>query len=110
MKMSVIPIRRIQSIRLALTIVVALIIWPLTVSGQSTENARVLNHPEVKSLPGKDKRWALIVGVNNYGLKGAANDARALKKTLVKYAGFPPEQVLLLTTDDPEQVPTRNRI
>lgn len=70
----------------------------------------------VKQLPSKEKRWALIVGVSNYedgnitDLKGA-NDARVLKEALVRYAGFPESQVVLLTTDEPrERQPTRENI
>lgn len=70
----------------------------------------------VKQLPSKEKRWALIVGISDYeddnitDLKGA-NDARALKEALVRYAGFPESQVVLLTTDEPrERQPTRENI
>jgi hypothetical protein len=71
----------------------------------------------VGSLPGKDKRWALIIGVDNYHrdiapLYGSVNDARALKDTLVRYAGFPESQVILMTTDaaDAELIPTRGNV
>ncbi len=70
----------------------------------------------VGKLPSKDKRWALLVGVSKYedenitDLKGA-NDARALKEALVRYAGFPESQVVTLTTDEPrERQPTRENI
>lgn len=84
---------------------------------QAQDRSRLLAHSEVKTLPSKEKRWALIVGIDEYkkdvsSLKGAVNDARALKDVLVKYAGFPASQVVLLTTDatDPDQVPTRANI
>ena len=67
-----------------------------------------------KTLPSKAKRWALVVGVDKYAdpqispLRGAANDARTLAEALVRYAGFPADQVILLATDQPaERQPTR---
>jgi tetratricopeptide (TPR) repeat protein len=86
----------------------ALLIFNLSAPAQS----RGVNVESVSKLPSKEKRWALIVGVNNYGLKGAANDAQALKSTLVKYAGFPENQIILLTTDssDADLQPTRKNI
>jgi hypothetical protein len=71
----------------------------------------------VTSLPSKQKRWALVIGVDQYrdgnisGLRGAANDAGKLSKALVDYAGFPKDQVILLATDQPEErQPTRINI
>jgi hypothetical protein len=80
--------------------------------------SRQLEHPEpVKSWPSKAKRWALVMGVDQYtdpqisALKGAANDARNLADALVRYAGFPADQVILLATDQPqERQPTRLNI
>lgn len=67
-----------------------------------------------KQLPAKAKRWALVVGVDKYNdpqispLRGAANDARTLAEALVRYSGFPADQVILLATDQPvERQPTR---
>src|SRR2546427_8373024 len=46
-------------------------------------------------LPSKAKRFALVIGVDQYtdpqvvGLGGAANDARLLATSLERYAGFP---------------------
>ncbi len=63
----------------------------------------------IKQLPERAKRWALIVGVDDYesseinDLGGAANDAKALKDALVRYAGFPEDQVILLASDQPDQ-------
>ncbi|HKP85887.1 MAG TPA: tetratricopeptide repeat protein [Blastocatellia bacterium] len=71
----------------------------------------------VRSLPGSAKRYALIIGVDQYNdagisnLEGAANDARALEQALIKHAGFSKEQVTLLTTDQPAALqPTRSNI
>ena len=71
----------------------------------------------VQTLPGKPKRFALIIGIDQYtdsqvvGLSGAANDARLLADALVKNAGFPREQVILLASNQPaERQPTRGNI
>jgi hypothetical protein len=71
----------------------------------------------VKSFPSKAKRWALIIGVDQYrdgqinALKGSVNDAHTLADALVRYAGFPQDQVIVLATDQPdERQPTRINI
>ena len=72
---------------------------------------------EVKSLPVSAKRWALVIGVDKYvdpqisPLKGSDNDARMIADALVRYSGFPPDQVILLATNQPiERQPTRVNI
>ncbi len=63
----------------------------------------------VHKLPDKSKRYALVIGVDEYRdkqinpLYGAAKDARTLAEALVKYAGFPADQVTLLATGEPEE-------
>jgi uncharacterized caspase-like protein len=59
----------------------------------------------------------LVIGVNQYAdpqispLKGAANDAKTLADALIRHAGFPQDQVILLATDQPaERQPTRLNI
>lgn len=72
----------------------------------------------INTLPEQAKRYALVIGVNNYedlqvgDLSGANRDARALADALQQYAGFPHEQIFLLTTDqfDKDQRPTRRNI
>jgi caspase domain-containing protein len=71
----------------------------------------------VKSLPSTAKRYAIVIGVDQYAdtqittLGGASNDAKALAKALIQYAGFPSEQVTLLASDQPaERQPTRGNI
>jgi len=71
----------------------------------------------VNALPVKSKRWALVIGVDKYQdpqispLKGSDNDARLIADALVRYAGFPQDQVILLSTDQPlERQPTRVNI
>lgn len=72
---------------------------------------------QVKSLPIAAKRWALVIGVDKYQdpqispLKGSDNDARLIADALVRYAGFPQDQVILLATNQPlERQPTRVNI
>ncbi len=71
----------------------------------------------VNTLPEKSKRYALIIGVDKYAdssispLDGASNDAKALADALIRHAGFPADQVILLATDQPPQrQPTREEI
>jgi hypothetical protein len=72
---------------------------------------------QVGQLPIRSKRWALIIGVDQYKdkqiglLNGAANDAKTLAEALIKNAGFPADQVILLASDQPEErQPTRANI
>ncbi len=73
---------------------------------------------QVTALPAKNKRWALVIGVDEYvpgsnisRLDGAVNDARALAHALVEYAGFPEEQVVMLATNEKEALqPTRRNV
>jgi uncharacterized caspase-like protein len=83
---------------------------------QTTSQGRQLDRQAdvVKVWPSKAKRWALIIGVDQYrdaqinALRGSDNDAHALANALITYAGFPPDQVIVLSTDQPvERQPTR---
>ena len=72
---------------------------------------------EVKSLPASAKRYAVVIGVDQYAdtqittLGGASNDAKILSNALIEHAGFPGEQVTLLASDQPaERQPTRGNI
>ncbi len=72
---------------------------------------------QVKALPVSAKRWALVIGVDKYvdpqisPLKGSDNDARMIADALVRYSGFPQDQVILLSTNQPvERQPTRVNI
>jgi tetratricopeptide (TPR) repeat protein len=72
---------------------------------------------QVIAFPVKSKRWALVIGVDKYTdpqispLRGSDNDARLIADALVRYAGFPQDQVILLSTDQPtERQPTRVNI
>ena len=89
----------------ATTLVVLLAtLFVVTLSASSTtaQPSRGLQVGPVKSLPAATKRYAIVVGVDQYAdtqittLGGASNDAKALASALVQYAGFPSEQVTLL--------------
>lgn len=114
-------IDRFKALRLGLltgSIVVMLVSLrvPAQETGKSSE--RGLTHPQaVDALPAHKKRWALLIGVDQYDdanitpLRGAANDAHSLRETLIKYAGFPSDQVIVLTTSEPaERQPTRTNV
>jgi hypothetical protein len=82
-----------------------------------TDQRRLQVQASVNSLPSTTKRYALIVGVDEYQdsqinrLGGASNDAKALADALVKYAGFPSENVILLTSAQAvDKQPTRANI
>jgi len=89
-----------------------------TVEGTvSQEQSRQLVHPSVTVLPSKANRWALIIGVDKYDddnispLYGATNDANALANALKDHAGFPENQIIVLTSDqDKSRRPTRLNI
>lgn len=78
-----------------------------------TRGRQLQRSSEIKALPSKNKRWALVIGVDDYTdptitkLNGAANDARTLADALSKYAGFPEDQVTLLSSDQPSQLQPR---
>jgi formylglycine-generating enzyme required for sulfatase activity len=99
--------------------VAALVALPsyLTVEAQRPQDNRALRMLEIKELPAKSKRFALVAGVDEYQdeqisrLSGAGNDAKALADALVRYAGFPADQVILLASDQPQQrQPNRGNI
>ena len=71
----------------------------------------------VTELPARAKRFAIVIGVDKYAdtqlstLGGSSNDAAALSETLINYAGFPADQVILLSSEEPaERQPTRGNI
>ena len=86
------------------------------VTSQTGERGLKVGGP-VKTLPAGAKRYALVIGVDQYAdtqittLGGASNDAKTLANALIQYAGFPNEQVTLLASDQPaERQPTRGNI
>jgi len=83
----------------------------------SVASSTVSQVNQISSLPVGPKRWALVIGVDKYmdpqisPLKGSDNDARLIADALVRYAGFPQDQVILLSTAQPmERQPTRVNI
>jgi hypothetical protein len=60
------------------------------------------------------KRWALLIGINNYKnlphLRFCARDMQAIRDVLIKNAGYEPENIHLLTDDDPASPPTHDQI
>lgn len=92
---------------------------PQAVSAQKKDERGIVlsRSGTVTELPTRAKRFALIIGVDNYAdtqlstLGGSSNDASALVDALVNYAGFPADQVVLLASDQPaERQPTRGNI
>jgi uncharacterized caspase-like protein len=72
---------------------------------------------KVSALPGSEKRWALIIGINGYedpqinGLEAASNDARELAAALSSNGGFRRDQVIVLSSDGlPRNRPSRGNI
>jgi len=93
-----------------------LVIASLNLAAQ-VNSTRDMKLEPVTTLPSSDRRWALVVGVDQYQdhqitpLIGAAADAHALADALVKVAGFEPDHVILLATDlPPERQPTKGNI
>lgn len=105
--------------QIAASVILLFAIWlgALPVFGQIKQDGKGVGVKVVSELPPKEKRWALIVGIDKYEkdvstLQGAVNDAGALKNVLVNYAGFPENQVILLTSDaaDVDNLPKRENI
>lgn len=76
-----------------------------------------LSEGAVNAWPRKAKRFAMVIGVDEYQdtqiskLDGASNDAKSLANALVENGGFPADQVILFTSDQPaERRPTRGNI
>jgi uncharacterized caspase-like protein/tetratricopeptide (TPR) repeat protein len=90
---------------------------PATTSTAAPASPAPLQGDQITTFPVSAKRWALVIGVDKYTdpqispLKGSDNDARLIANALVRYAGFPQDQVILLSTDQPtERQPTRVNI
>src|SRR6185503_5212396 len=114
-------IDRSNAVRLGLligSILIMLVSLPVPAQETGKSAERGLSHPAaVDALPAHAKRWALLIGIDQYEdsnitpLRGAANDAHSLRETLIKYAGFPSDQVIVLATNEPaERQPTRTNI
>jgi hypothetical protein len=73
--------------------------------------------PNVSDLPEPAKRFALLIGVEDYSdgvtpLQGPNNDAHEIERVLETYGGFPSDQVFVLTSDqsDDQRKPSHNQI
>lgn len=89
----------------------------LVVRAQTDNQRALVVSQSVDAWPRKAKRFALVIGVDEYQdtqigkLEGASNDAKMLADALVHYAGFPSDQVILFTRDQPpDRRPTRGNI
>jgi len=109
-------LRFFQTLCLFLSLLLAQFPTPLA-TAQNGRQERVLTHSEITKLPAREKRWALIIGVDKYEdenitpLRGATNDANALAGALERYAGFDRDRIILLTNDQPKSKrPTRVNI
>ena len=75
------------------------------IKGRDTTPGMNNNESAVKELPPPSKRYALLIGVSEYerpditSLPAAVNDADMLADALIKYAGFPKDNVIVLATN-----------
>ncbi len=106
---------RATKILLLMTLIVPF--SPSLINAQPSGRGVRVSSAQVRSLPPGSKRYAIVIGVDNYAdtqittLGGASNDAKTLGNALIQYAGFPAEQVTLLASDQPaERQPTRGNI
>jgi uncharacterized caspase-like protein len=107
--------RFLQSFRAAhvTAVVSCLLVLPILIAQSQTDERGLHVKPgeRVSALPGSEKRWALIIGINGYedpqisGLEAASNDAKELAEVLISHGGFRRDQVIVLASDGP----TRNR-
>ncbi|HMG74097.1 MAG TPA: caspase family protein, partial [Pyrinomonadaceae bacterium] len=100
------------ALSLSIVFVCSLVPKPHCTSAQTrpkieSQERQLHRDEEIKVLPSKSKRWALVIGVDDYSeaqitkLSGASNDAHRVAEALTKYAGFPEDQVILLASDQP---------
>jgi uncharacterized caspase-like protein len=89
----------------------------ITQAQTSTSPRQVEQLEPVNILPNQDKRWALIIGIDDYQdeeiskLKGASNDAKALAKAIEMYAGFRSDHITVLASSQQALgLPTRRNI
>ncbi|NDD65729.1 MAG: caspase family protein, partial [Acidobacteria bacterium] len=103
-----------------LVMVVSPILLPLVQAGAQQKDLRLtgVEDESITKWPNREKRYALLVGVNTYEdtqitpLVGAANDMVLLEDALVKYGGFDRDRIVRLTTDSTEPLtrPTSGNI
>ncbi len=103
----------------ATAVVGGLLVLPVLIAQAQTDERGLHAKPaeKVSALPGSEKRWALIIGINGYedpqinGLEAASNDAKELAATLISHGGFRRDQVIVLASDGPPRNrPSRGNI
>jgi hypothetical protein len=78
---------------------------PRTGAQKRNRDLQVQTETSQNQWPSRMKRFALVIGVDEYQdpqinrLDGASADAKAIAEALIRYAGFPREQVVLLASD-----------
>lgn len=108
-----------SSLPRAVAIAFCISVFALSVMPQRRDT-RGMN-TQATRLPDTSKRFALIVGINEYqnsqvtDLQGAANDAKELAKALKQYAGFSERNITTLVSergaiDSLDYLPTRSNI
>jgi hypothetical protein len=72
---------------------------------------------KIRELPPSSDRYAILVGIEKYQdpnispLTGPANDVRILKESLIKYAGFAADNIVVLSdSPDADYPPNRSSI
>ncbi len=90
---------------------------PIAKAQTNEQRGLTVSQGAINAWPRKAKRFALIIGVDEYQdsqinkLEGASNDAKMLADALIQYGGFPSDQVIVFTSDQPsERRPTRGNI
>lgn len=104
-------------------LILQLCLFSLSATAQtvSQRDMQVRRSDPARQWPDGRRRFALIIGVNDYqnadvtDLEGAANDARDLELALTRHAGFPRENVTTLISDRTanqwvESLPTKANI
>src|SRR5215471_3242735 len=105
-------------IMIAAILLASLVCTPLiSRTAAQTQQRTGYQQASIAAWPAKAKRFALIIGVDEYEdsqisrLDGASNDAKSLAAALIGYAGFPQDQVIVLASDQPlERRPTFGNI
>ncbi|HEY6334112.1 MAG TPA: SUMF1/EgtB/PvdO family nonheme iron enzyme [Blastocatellia bacterium] len=91
---------------------------PAATKASGSKRSIKVRHSDVVALPSAAKRYALIIGIDQYEdpdinpLGGAVRDAKSLKQALVSHCQFTDDNVILMTSDshDHNLKPTRSNI
>jgi hypothetical protein len=79
----------------SLLLLLLLALTPTLTQAQKSDRGVKISSDQVRALPANAKRYALVIGVDQYAdtqittLGGASNDAKTLANALIQYAGFP---------------------